>query len=162
VTRGDFFLSSLQTLVASGHLGVKVNPSDTADMLDAAAQLDPAAFGGEANVARAALAFGLWHRKWAAKPEWLEAWHEAMHNRVQIRAGNPARDWWLLADGALQDTVNGVGLPLPPGTVGLLQGVHQGIVVSRQHADQFRAWVEAIPGWQELPFLFEEVAAGGV
>jgi hypothetical protein len=161
VTRGDFFLSSLQTLIAAGHLSV--HRESLVDLLDAAAQLDPAAFGGEKNVARAALAFGLWYaKKTAVKPEWLEAWHEAMQNRVQIRAGNPARDWWLLAEGALQDTVGGTGLPLPPGTVGLLQGVHQGIVVSRQHADQFRAWVEAIPGWQELPFLFEEVAAGGV
>lgn len=162
MNRQDFFLMCLQTLVLkrplSGTMAIAI--------LGEAADLPEEALG-TTNVPVAALAFVDWweHKLTTPKeklnaklmPDWLAAYEEGVANRVRLRVAphEQALQWWYHAEEAVADSLEGRGLPIPKVCFGLLvdgPGAVDEVVVGRQAAAQFMAFVESVPGHEQQPF----------
>jgi hypothetical protein len=156
MTRYDFFLMCVQTTV------LKKPISDTAavSILGEAARVPEEALGTY-DPAKAGFEFATWKLLGGGakgKPEWLEAYDEGQRNRVIVRI-NPsseAGNWWMNAEQAFDDSLQGHGMKFPKECAELVAGRATGIEVSRPVADTFRAWVEAIPGHEQQPFVYED------
>lgn len=156
MTRGDFFLLCVQTLVIQ-----HVKDSEpTTRILQAAADVPEEAYGGEKSLSVAALDFFRHHYSTAftrpKKPEWLAAWEEGQKNRVSVRVDQAmfGCEWW---GRSVRDET------FPRGMEALVDGRARwrsgglAMVVSRAQAELFKAWGASFPGWDQEPFSFSDV-----
>jgi len=161
--RTDYFLMCLQTyLQARTHSAL--TPERIVAILDEGSVLPEEALSSVPKLGAAAIEFARFHLNDTTGPHgkepppWLAEWEEAQSNRVQVlrNTRNFADSFWMMAEEALADSAEGKGMPFPKGMEPLVTGRAKGMVVSQQDANVFRAWVEAIPGAEQQPFLYGE------
>jgi hypothetical protein len=163
MTRGGFFLMTLQTLILRhpGQLPI-------ARIMDAAGALPEEALGTE-SPAKAAQQFFEWQlavekiTSKGRKPEWMVAWDESQQDRcvVRLNPGAENTEWWMYSERALYAlTEESPELPFPKELADLVLGRARAIDVTKEGARRFRAWVQRVPGYEQEPFIFDGLEDG--